>query len=286
MAANRPGSPVAITVDVHKSDKPADIRAACESLARQNVRATFFVPASLLRSRRHRNALRMIPQCGHEAGSHGYAHDWSEVDALIGGAHPKQLSFLERAQSTAADFYGAAPSAFRSPVWCRLGRIALDELVRLGYTVDSSATPQRLMVFSSLPFGPGWTLCPRGAHYIRPTLLEIPTSTFIVPLASPAFRLLRRTFSLLLLSLLVHESRLFRDRVITVQFDASDFTGTTPVEDALSLRDFALQRHGGWPVRRYLRQSSAHGILATTRAVLQQIASAPALTLSELRNAL
>jgi hypothetical protein len=280
MDANRP---VAVTVDVHKTDKPAAIRTASEALAEQRIRATFFVPASLLRSRRHRTALRTLPALGHEVGSHGYAHDWIEVDALVNAAHPSQLRFLERAQSLAADFYGAAPTAFRSPVWCRLGRIALDELVRLGYTVDSSATPQRLMVLSSLPFGPGWTLCPRRPHYIRPTLLEIPTSTLVVPLGSPTFRFLGRTLSALLLSLIIHESRLFSDRVITVQFDACDFNGTTPVEERLSLRDFTLQRHGGFPLRRYLRQSSAPGIIATTRTVLQRIAFAPALTLSELR---
>jgi hypothetical protein len=275
---------VAVTVDVHRSDRGSDLCAASEMLARAGIRATFFITASLFASREHAGALRALPGLQHEVASHGFVHDWDEVDALVSATHPRQLRFLEDARSAAADFYGFAPTTFRSPVWCPLGAPALDELVRLGYTVDSSATPQRLMMLSSRPFGRGWMFASRAPHYIRPTLLEIPTSTLLVPLASPAFRLFRRRVSALLLSLAICERALFKRRLLTVQFDAADFTGASPERDAWTFRNLLPKRHGGLSLRSYFQESSPARIRDTTRALLRQLGFAPACTLAELRS--
>ena len=52
--------------------------------------------------------------------------------------------------------FGSAPISFRSPAWCPLSPNAIAALVKLGYRVDSSVTPQRLPIFSSTPYANTW----------------------------------------------------------------------------------------------------------------------------------
>ena len=277
MAADRA---VTITVDVHDTDRPADVLIAAERLAQRRIRATFFVPGAIFRRPQFRTALRALPLLGHEAGSHGYDHDWIEIEALTHASDRHRLAFLQSAHAIAADFYGTAPTTFRSPVWCHLGPAALDELERLGYTADSSATPQRLMLISSRPFGRGWTFAPRRPHLLRPGLLEIPTSTFVLPLGSPAYRFLRKNLSVSLLSLLLVESRLFASRVVALQFDTPDFSGVLPPRSPLSWRDLVWRRRGGILARRFLQQWSP-GIRHTTFALLDRLAHRSFYTLGD-----
>jgi hypothetical protein len=73
-----------------------------------------------------------------------------------------------------------------------VGAGAFDELARLGYTVDSSATPQRPGILSSFPGDSPYLWARRSPHFVPPTLLEVPTSCALIPLAAPSFQTLRR----------------------------------------------------------------------------------------------
>jgi hypothetical protein len=134
-----------------------------------------------------------------------------------------QLNFLEDSKSCFEDSLGYSPRYFRSPTWCGLGFPAVEELVRLGYQVDCSATPQRPGLLSSLPFENPWIFAPRRPYWLRRGLLEIPTSTFLLPLGSAAFAMLRGLGSRILLRFLRMEARKSTGEVLLLSFDIQDF---------------------------------------------------------------
>ena len=166
---------VAVTVDLHQWDDSFDITFSAEWLARAGIRATYFVTSAMFLQERYAERLRELSIFGHEVGSHSHLHDPNEMNALVRGKK-SHLGFLEDSKKIYEDFYGRSPHAFRSPCWCRLGSDALDELQRLGYTVDSSVTPQRLSFTGSYPYEGSWFFASRQMRYLRPGLLEIPTS--------------------------------------------------------------------------------------------------------------
>lgn len=283
------GEPItAVTIDLHDGDHPADIDYCAELLAELGVHATFFVPSAMLEMRRYAGPLRELPGLGHEVGSHTHHHDGAEIDALVRGGRSR-LGFLELSKRIFEDTYGRAPASFRSPAWCALGPDALDELVRLGYGVDSSATPQRLSVLSSTPFSDTWALSPRRPHFLRPGLLEIPTSSFLVPAGSPTFLIFRRVLSLAFVRALMAEASISGRRVLVLQLHAEDFNpdserSTSPVP--LSAGDFFLRRQGGFGFKHHLKERNRARISATTRAVLRLAARNRCLSLSGAAEAL
>jgi hypothetical protein len=274
-----------ITIDVHESDAPRDVRVAADRLASYGIRATFFVPGTLLESPAYAEALRALPRLQHEVGSHGFQHDWSEVNALVHGTSAAQLSFLERARTAFEDLYGHRPLAFRAPAWCRLNDRALDELVRLGYHVDSSATPQRLNVLGSMPFDRGWLWSRRSPHYLRPALLEVPNSTFLLPAASPTFRFLRRQCSSWFVRLLVLEAALCRNRIVALQFDARDLNPLAMAHEHRPIKatDFIPNRAGGLTFRRHVQEFDPPSIAAIADTLLGLMSSGRTMTLSQVR---
>jgi peptidoglycan/xylan/chitin deacetylase (PgdA/CDA1 family) len=247
---------VAITLDLHHGDEPDDILLACEFLGERGVPATFFIPSSLLETREYGAVLRRIPAYGHEVASHTHLHDGREMAALVGGGGA-DLDFLEHSRSVHEDAFGERPVSFRSPAWCFLGPAAIERLSGLGYRVDSSATPQRLGIFSSAPWGNVWTYSPRRPYPLTDTLLEVPTSSFLFPAGNPTFATLRRRGSLALVGLLAAEAKLRGSRVLNLQFHPADFTaeprGPVPRLPWPSLRDFMLRPQGGFGFRYYVR---------------------------------
>ena len=155
-----------VTMDLHVPDRSEDIVFAGEWLAAAGVRITAFVPTVMLEDARHRASLRALAALGHEMASHSHHHDWAEMEAL-GWGRGRALGFLGESRERHRQFFGSNPTAFRSPCWCRIGPAALDELARLGYEVDSSATPQRVPGLTSMPFRPAWLGSPRAPHLLR-----------------------------------------------------------------------------------------------------------------------
>jgi hypothetical protein len=275
----------AVTIDVHADDRAEDIHTAANLLATAGIRATFFVPGALFHaSKGIAAALRELPRLKHEVASHGYAHNWREVDALMRGVR-SDLTFLTAAHSEFADFYGVSPKAFRSPVWCRLSDIALDELIRLGYQVDSSATPQRVQMLSSRPFCRGWMLSRRSPYLIRSRMLEVPTTAAVLQAGSTTFRLIGRTLSLFFVRLLLAEAALFPGRVVVLQFDSRDLNHNAEQQHPRrwEFRDYLMRGYGGFGFRRHLLEYDPVVISATTWAVLRMVTQAR--TMSEVRTA-
>lgn len=275
----------AVTVDIHAGDRAEDIQIAAQLLAAEGIRATFFVPASVFHeSEATRVALRELPRLGHEVGSHGYEHDWPEIDALVRGRTQSELSFLARAHAEFANFYGRPPKAFRSPVWCRLGDAALDELNQLEYEVDSSATPQRVQLLTSRPFCRGWMSAPRSPFLIRPGILEIPTSAAVLQAGSTTFRLLRSALSPFFVRLLLAEAELFPARVIVLQFDSRDLNRNREQlrPRNAELADYWPRRYGGFAFRRHLLEHDPAATAATAWTVLRMLKRT--LTMAEVRS--
>lgn len=275
---------VALTIDVHEGDHPDDIAFACDWLLDRSLSATFFVPSSLFGAERYRRALARVAACGHEPASHSHLHDAAEQRALMnGGRH--DLAFLADSKRRHEDFFGSTPVAFRSPCWCRLGPAAFDTLEALGYRVDASATPQRLSLLSSNPFSDTWTFAPRPCWYVRPSLLEVPTSSLLVPAGSPTFLTFRRRAARLFVGLLLAEARLLPGRVLNLQFHCEDFHAGSPRSlrpAPFQWRDLLVQREGGFGFKRLVREWRPHRIAEITHAILDGLRRHAFLTLTEI----
>ena len=155
--------PIALTVDVHAEDRPADVSHAACWLYEHGIPATFFVPSALFEDAGFRPHVIRLPSLGFEVGSHGHDHDYVEIHALMRGAGAA-LDCLRRSHALYRETFGSAPISFRSPAWCPLGPNAIAALVELGYRVDSSATPQRLPIFSSTPYANTWLFARRAPY--------------------------------------------------------------------------------------------------------------------------
>lgn len=266
----RPGA--CVTVDLHDVDLPDDIVAASAWLGERRVAATFFVPSALLRVSRYQAALREVVRAGHEVGNHSHEHDWREIEALASGG-PESLSFLALGRRMHEDFFQARPRAFRAPRWCYLGRPAREELVRLGYEIDSSVTPQRLPFINSMPFSRGWFLARRRPFELHPGLLEIATSCLLVPAASPTFLTLRRA-SFALLALLEAESDWLGERPLVLMIHVEDLVPDSTRDrhpGPFSLRDVIPRRRGGFGFKWFLRDRDPRRIARLHREIVERL---------------
>ena len=262
---------IALTVDVHQEDRPADVGRAAGWLAERGIPATFFVPSALFEDASFRPHIIRLPSLGFEVGSHGHDHDFVEIRALMQGA-TVVLDFLRRSHALYQETFGGSPVSFRSPAWCPLGPAAIDMLVDLGYRVDSSATPQRLPIFSSTPYANTWIRARRGVHELVPGLVEVPTSCLLLPAASPTWLTLRRRTASAFLRLLLWEARRWADRVLCVQLHVSDFVpdAAPPSREArLSLGSFLPRPDGGLRFKVFLREREPRRVYAITEEIMK-----------------
>jgi hypothetical protein len=214
-----------------------------------------------------------LPTLGHEVGSHGHQHDFNEIRALMRGA-AADLDFLRRSHALYRETFGGAPISFRSPAWCPLGPGAVTALLELGYRIDSSATPQRLPIFSSTPYANTWLAARRDLHELAPRLLEVPTSCLLLPAASPTWLTLRRRAALAFLRLLLWEARRFADRVPCVQLHVSDFVPDAApplLEERLGLDSFLPRPDGGLRFKVFLRERDPERVYAATMAIIEAL---------------
>ncbi len=273
-----------VTVDLHAVDLPEDVAFASEWLAGAGVAATFFIPSTLLLEPRYATVLRALPGLGHEVASHSHQHDWEEADALVSG---RGLGFLATSRSLHEDFFQSAPVAFRSPHWSTLASATVAELERLGYRVDSSATPQRIPLLSSRPFAAGWLFTPRRPHALGPRLLEVPTSTALVPAGGSTFLILREG-TLAFLGLLEAEARWRRDRVLVVQLHVEDLNPDSRRERGfgpLTWEDLVLRRRGGVGLKWSLQERDPRRIARFHHHMVQRLASMRCRCLAEVARA-
>ena len=265
--------PIALTVDVHAEDRPADVSQAACWLYEHGIPATFFVPSALFEDARFRPHVIRLPSLGFEVASHGHDHDYVEIRALIreGGT---ALDFLRRSRALYQDTFDRAPISFRSPAWCPLGSGAIAELVELGYRVDSSATPQRLPIFSSTPYANTWLFARRAPYELAPGLLEVPTSCLLLPAASPTWLTLRRRAASAFLRLLLWEARRCGDRVPCVQLHVSDFVPDAAPpshEERLGLDSFLPRTDGGLRFKVFLRERDPRRVYAISKEIVKTL---------------
>jgi hypothetical protein len=268
---------IALTVDVHEEDRPTDVRHAARWLHGRGIAATFFVPSALFAHPGFRPHILALPALGFEVASHGHQHDFTEIRALMRGS-AADLDFLQHSHTLFHVTFGHAPVSFRSPAWCPLGPLAIRTLRELGYRIDSSTTPQRLPIFSSTPYANTWVFARRGVHALAPGLLEVPTSSLLLPAASPAFLTLRLRAALAFLHLLLWEARRCADRVVCVQFHVSDFVPDAPPpppDERLGLASFLPRRDGGLRFKVFLRERDPQRVYAIAQAIIEALRSPP-----------
>lgn len=274
---------VVITIDVHGGDDPRAIDHCSGWLEERSLPATFFVPTALLRDDRLGPALRRLGSSVHAIGTHAHLHDRAEVAALR-GRDRAALSFLTDSRDRHEAVYGQAPEFFRAPRWGAMSEVAFATLEELGYRVDCSSTPQRPGILSSDPLRSPWLRAPRAPHFVCGRLLEVPTSCFLLPLASPTFRTLRRQASLAFWKLLALEAEIRSRIVLNLMLHPMDFL----LDSArcrlrrFTLSDLVPRRQGGLTWRYFLHSRDPEAIVDCTHALMATASSSGVTTLSEI----
>jgi polysaccharide deacetylase family protein (PEP-CTERM system associated) len=109
-----------------------------ELLAEFNLRGTFFILGWV--AKRYPSLIRQIQGAGHDLGCHSYSH------RLVYRLSPKEFrDDTQRATAAIEDAAGTAVHAYRAPTFSITNRSlwALEILLELGFTVDSSIFPTR-----------------------------------------------------------------------------------------------------------------------------------------------
>jgi polysaccharide deacetylase family protein (PEP-CTERM system associated) len=139
-----------------------------EMFAQHGISATFFILGWV--AERKPQIVREITRAGHEVGCHSHLH------SLVYNLTPSQ--FREdtlRSMRAIEDACGVATRAYRAPSYSITARSlwALDILIELGFTHDSSIYPIRHDRYGIPGFGRG------SQHWITPsgTILEVPIAT-------------------------------------------------------------------------------------------------------------
>jgi hypothetical protein len=263
----------AVTLDLHHGDHPDDLREAHAFLSESGIPVTIFLPTGLLEDRSFGRALRAVDDGQIEIGTHGHRHDFAEIRALSSDVSAS-LAFLTDSVHSYSDFFGRTPSTFRSPCWCNLAPRALDALAMLGYCVDSSCTPQRLGLLSSFPAENPWLLSSRRPGFLRPTLLEIPTSTFVVPFSSGSLAAFR-TWGALAFAAAFGVEAWLADHVVNLQLHVGDFLSRSrgsPQTRKFSPADLLPQAGHGFGIRHLLLDRDPARMNRRVRAVLRLFA--------------
>lgn len=260
-----------LTFDLHDSDRPADVERAVDWLGMHEIPATFFVPAALFRQPGLRRVLRMASRSALiEVGSHSFEHSLEEIAALMEG---KRLSFLHGAYNRHADVLGNPPLSFRAPCWVPLADAALDTLAAIGYRVDSSATPGRPMVLSSFVGKRSWRKAPRRPHWIRPSMLEVPQTTRLIPFAIPTFMTIRRRGSRLMARHLASEMTRDPQKVLVTMLHVGDLNPRAPDywRPKTSWRSLIPKAGTGFAIKYAFRETRRPQVSAIAHDILSEL---------------
>ena len=99
-------------------------------LARQDVRATFFVPGFTAEC--YPDMVRAIVDAGHEVGHHGYLHE-----QMQGIARQDEARYLDRGLEALHRVAGVVPVGYRAP-WWEMNWHTAELLAERGFLYDSS----------------------------------------------------------------------------------------------------------------------------------------------------
>jgi peptidoglycan/xylan/chitin deacetylase (PgdA/CDA1 family) len=212
--------PFLLTVDVHDRPKLCEILSGClDTLAENNLKATFFVPSIYSRRREISSVLRVMRDLGHQIGCHGLYHDGR--DEYYGERIEIQRKNLSYAKSLLEDAIGSQITSFRAPAF-RISSETFQVLEELDFWTDLSVCSQRLPLLSSQIGNYHWLFAPRVPYHpsnVNPyaagnlKLLEIPVSAFGLPFMSTLSAVSTR-FTKLTSTILKLEASLVRKPVV------------------------------------------------------------------------
>ncbi|HEX7318146.1 MAG TPA: polysaccharide deacetylase family protein [Pyrinomonadaceae bacterium] len=278
--------PTLITLDVHEHPHlDAVLRTTGHLFAGEGRRVTYFVPSGfLLKSPGLSLVLRELTALGHSVGCHGLNH--TPAEDLRSLSPEAERALLSDATRILEDALGQRVTSFRAPVF-RLSNRTLPLLAELGYRADLSVTPQRLSFLSSTPWCVQWLWAPRAPY--RPhrrspykrgdvNLLEIPTSSLLMPFAHATMTGIRSRGMSAMFDFLAWEARHF-NRALVVQLHPESLTGEDVYYDYRKLRwtDFIPRRNGGFSLRYHFGDIPPDVSRRLTEEVLARIRARPEL---------
>lgn len=118
---------------------PTVVPRILESLAKHNLRITFFIVGQDAALEGNHDALRQIGDAGHELGNHSFLHEpWLHL------YEPEQLQQdLQNAHSAIEQATGKAPTGFRGPGFS-ISNEVLKTVKKMGYRFDATTFPNVL----------------------------------------------------------------------------------------------------------------------------------------------
>lgn len=171
-----------------------NINKVLELLGEFDLHGTFFVLGWV--AERYPSLVRQIQGAGHNLGCHSYAHQ------LIYRLSPEEFrADTRRAKAAIEDAVGASVHAYRAPSFSITSRSiwALEILLELGFTVDSSIFPTRNHLYG-IPNAPGqpFRIRIQGRDLMEFPLPALQVRGWGMPVTGGAYlRLLPYTFQLL-----------------------------------------------------------------------------------------
>lgn len=272
--------PLLTTLDVHEHPRlESVVEGSAEFFSKASERVTYFVPSAMvLRRPRLAAALRRLRSAGHSVGCHGLTHTAAEDLASL--SPEAEHLVLKSATQILEDALGESIWSFRAPGF-RISPRTHGFLAQLGYRADLSVTSQRLCVLSSSPTEIGWSWAPRVPYTPRAgfpfrrgaiDLLEIPTSTWVLPLAHGTIANMPELVTRALLGGLILEARYFQ-RILVPMFHPEAVVGEgEPWNPTFRWRDLIPRRMGGVQARFYLfLEREAATIHRRTMATIHQL---------------
>jgi Polysaccharide deacetylase len=275
--------PLLLTLDVHgHPDLHSILLSSAEEFSDAGERVTYFVSADLVRaSRSVSQALREIASAGHSIGCHGLDHD---VDPFTLTEDTERES-LTLATNILEDSLGSKVKCYRAPDF-RLTPRTLPILQDLGYEADCSVTSRRLPILSSCPWCFGWIVAPsRPYHPNRSSpfrkgslqIVEIPTTSFIVPMAHGFIANCHEGLVRHLMAAFIAEARKLESTVLVPMIHPESMLGQDIhwLQGRFSLKEFLPKRNGGVWFRYRLRETDNSIIKSRVHAFLSLLRSQP-----------
>lgn len=276
-----PNIPLLLTLDVHQHPNlPSILLSSAEEFNRAAERVTYFVSADLVRaSRSVSQALRELSSAGHCIGCHGLDHDIDPCTL----AEEDERKNLRLATDILEDTLSSKVKCYRAPDF-RLTPHTLPILQDLGYEADCSVTPRRLPLLSSCPWCFGWMVAPacpyhpsRNSPFKRGLLeiLEIPTTSFLVPMAHGLIANCHQGLVCPLMRAFVAEARHLQSTVLVPMIHPESMLGQDVhwSNGRFSLRELLPKKNGGVWFRYRFRETDNSVIKSRVGAFLSLLRS-------------